>query len=128
MTTDPSVIQHTLDLVAERCADPAPLVYARLFAESPEIEALFIRDTSGLVRGQMLAVVLESLLDFITDRHYGANLIQIERVNHEGLGVAPEIFDTFFATVVATFKDILAADWTPQMDAAWSGLLAELSY
>jgi hemoglobin-like flavoprotein len=126
MTVHADIISQTLALVADRCGDPAALVYARLFAENPDMEALFIRDTSGLVRGQMLAVVLESLLDYVTDRSYGANLIQIERVNHEGLGVPPDVFDTFFSTVAATCKDILGPEWTREMDAAWSGLLDEL--
>jgi hemoglobin-like flavoprotein len=118
------MIHHTLDLVAERCADPTAVVFTRLFTDSPEMEALFVRDSAGLVRGQMLAVAIESLLDTVTDRSYGANLIQIERVNHEGLGVPPEVFDTFFATVVATFEDLLGPAWTPDMDAAWRALLA----
>jgi len=125
---DPAVITHTLELLAERCGDPTPAVYARLFTENPEMEALFVRDTGGLVRGQMLSVVLESLLDFVTDRTYGANLIQIERVNHEGLGVPPAVFDTFFTTVVATCRDVLGADWTPAMDAAWTELLEEVGH
>jgi hemoglobin-like flavoprotein len=126
MSTNPDIITRTLERVAERCGDPTPLVYARLFAENPEMEALFIRDDSGLVRGQMLSVVLDSLLDFATDRIYGSNLIQIERVNHEGLGVPPEVFDIFFTTVVATFRDILGGEWTPEMSTAWTHLLDEL--
>jgi len=102
-------------------------VFQRLFAESPEVEDLFIRDPAGLVRGQMFQVTIESLLDFLGDRSYGANLIQIERVNHQGLGVEPEIFDTFYITVMATFKDILGSDWTDQMEAVWSRTVRELN-
>jgi hemoglobin-like flavoprotein len=124
MNTD--IIARSLELVAERHGDPAPLVYARLFAARPDMEALFVRDTAGSVRGQMLMVVIESLLDYIGGNAYSANLIRIERINHEGLGVPPEVFDTFFATVMETFKDLLGDDWTPEMDAAWRELLAEL--
>ena len=123
---DTDIIARSLELVAERHGDPAPLVYARLFAEHPDMEALFVRDTAGSVRGQMLMVVIESLLDYIGGNAYSANLIRIERVNHEGLGVPPEVFDTFFVTVMATFKDLLGDDWTQETDAAWRELLAEL--
>ncbi|MBN9562322.1 MAG: globin [Alphaproteobacteria bacterium] len=123
---DTDLIARSLELVAERHGDPAPLVYARLFADHPDMEALFVRDTAGSVRGQMLMVVIESLLDYIGGDAYSANLIRIERINHEGLGVPPEVFDTFFATVMATFKDLLGEDWTPETDAAWHELLAEL--
>jgi hemoglobin-like flavoprotein len=127
MTNDAAVITNTLESVAERVGDPIPLVFERLFDEMPELEALFIRDTDGLVRGQMFQVTIESLLDFLGDRSYGANLIQIERVNHVGLGVEPEMFDRFYRTVIATFKDILGTGWTPDMDVVWHRVVGELT-
>jgi hemoglobin-like flavoprotein len=127
MFGDAAIISATLDQVVERVGDPMPLVFARLFRETPELEALFIRDSDGLVRGQMFQVTMESLLDFLGDRSYGANLIQIERVNHVGLGVEPEVFDQFYLTVMAAFKDILGADWTAETDAVWTRVIGELT-
>jgi hemoglobin-like flavoprotein len=127
MNDDAAVISDTLERVVERVGDPMPLLFERLFAELPEAEALFIRDKGGLVRGQMFQVTMESLLDFLGDRAYGANLIQIERVNHQGLGVEPEMFDRFYFTVMATFKDVLGADWTEQMDTVWRRVIGELT-
>ena len=125
------LIERSLDLVAERVGDPAPLVYARLFAEQPELEALFVRDRVGTVRGQMLQVALECLLDFAGPHAYSANFIRCERVNHEGLGVPRDAFDRFFATVIATFREALGDDWTPEIDAAWvhavDGLIAAVA-
>ena len=126
MNKDAAVIIETLDKVAERVGDPMPLVFEHLFAEMPEAEALFIRDKGGLVRGQMFQVTMESLLDFLGDQAYGANLIQIERVNHQGLGVEPDVFDRFYRTVMATFKDVLGEDWTPETDAVWTRVLNAL--
>ena len=60
---DTDIIAACLALVAERVGDPTPLVFQRLLAENPEIEALFVRGTGGLVRGEMMAVTLEALLD-----------------------------------------------------------------
>ncbi len=127
MSDDATVITGTLDRVAERVGDPMPLIFERLFTEIPEAEALFIRDKGGLVRGQMFQVTMESLLDFLGDRTYGANLIQIERVNHQGLGVEPEMFDRFYLTVMATFKDILGSDWTEEMETVWTRVIDELT-
>jgi hypothetical protein len=125
--TDETVIADTLEQVAARVGDPVPLVFRRLFAELPDLEALFVRDQGGLVRGQMFQVTMESLLDFVSDRSYGANLIQIERVNHQGLGVETEMFDRFYWTVMATFKDILADHWTAEMEAVWTRVVGELT-
>ena len=127
MSNDAAIITETLERVAERVGDPIPLVFDRLFAEIPEAEALFIRDSAGLVRGQMFQVTMESLLDFLGDRSYGANLIQIERINHQGLGVEPEMFDRFYRTVMATFRDTLGADWTPEMETVWTRVIDELT-
>jgi hemoglobin-like flavoprotein len=48
------LITRSLELVAEH-GDPTSLVYARLFAAHPEMEKLFVRDTDGGVRGNMLS-------------------------------------------------------------------------
>ena len=127
MRDDAAVITETLERVSARAGDPMPLIFERLFAEQPETEALFIRDKGGLVRGQMFQVTVESLLDFLGDRAYGASLIQIERVNHQGLGVEPEVFDQFYLTVKATFRDILGQDWTSEMETVWSRVIGELT-
>jgi len=123
---DADLITESLDRVAERCADPTPLVYERLFSQNPDMRDLFVRDTDDSVKGQMLYQVIEVFLDFIGRRAYSANLIACEVVNHENLGVPPVVFATFFATVMETFREILADDWTPAYDQAWRALLSDL--
>jgi hemoglobin-like flavoprotein len=127
MDSDAAIITETMERVAERVGDPMPLIFERLFAEIPESEALFVRDKGGLVRGQMFQVTMESLLDFLGDRSYGAALIQIERVNHQGLGVEPEMFDRFYLTVMATFKEVLGDDWTAEMETVWTRVIGALT-
>ncbi len=127
MSDDAAIIVETLERVSARVGDPMALIFERLFAEMPEVEALFVRDKGGLVRGQMFQVTMESLLDYLGDKAYGANLVQIERVNHEGLGVEPGMFDRFYWTVMAVFKDVLGAEWTAQMDAVWTRTIAGLT-
>ena len=119
-------LARSLDLVAERCADPAPLVYARLFAAQPELEALFIRDRAGSVRGQMLAVAIEALLYLAGPGHYAAGLLHCERVNHEGLGVPPDAFEAFFPILHEVFRDLAGAGWTADMERAWQMVLTEV--
>ena len=120
-----AALTESLDLVAARCSDPAPQVYARLFAARPDLEPLFVRDRSGIIRGQMLQVAVEGLLDLAGDGHYAAGLLQTERVNHEGLGVPHDAFDSFYSVMLATFRDIAGEGWTAEMEAAWNGAIAE---
>ena len=43
------------------------------------------------------------------------------------LGVDPAIFDTFYHVVMATFRDILSADWTTEMEVTWTRIISELT-
>jgi hemoglobin-like flavoprotein len=121
-------VEQSLELAAERAGDLTPLIYARLFAQSPEMEAMFWRDTNGKIKGEMLAQVFEAILDFVGTRQYADKLIQCEVVNHAEYNVPPEVFRTFFGVVAATIREVLGAAWTPEYDAAWSTLLDELDY
>ncbi|MGB5948308.1 MAG: globin [Parvibaculum sp.] len=119
-------IMRSLDLVAEKCGDPAPFVYERLFRQSPEMKPLFLSDTSNLAKGEMLFRVIECFLDYAGPRAYAANLISSELRNHDNLGVPPEVFATFFRTVMETFREIAGGDWTAEFDGAWSEMLQGL--
>lgn len=125
---DASLIERTLETAAEREADLTPRVYAKLFAAHPDMEALFVRDTNGAVRGEMLARVFEMIFDFIDRRAYAAQMIQCEVVTHEGYGVPPEVFGVFFVTVADTLREILGTDWTPAVDAAWRAMLDQMDW
>lgn len=113
------LILRSLDLVAERCEDPTPLVYERLFARHPDMEPLFIMDKNGTARGHMLTEAIESLIDFVGPQSYAVSLLQSEHINHGNLGVPSDIFTTFFDNMKESFRSILGDDWTPETDAAW---------
>jgi hemoglobin-like flavoprotein len=122
--TDDAVIR-SLEAAAGQ-GDPGPVVYARLFAAYPELEALFVRDRDGSVRGHMFQEMINALVDLRADNVYGANLFRIERVNHEQLGVKPEIYPAIFAILRDVVRDMAAQSWTADMEQAWSGLLAQV--
>ena len=121
-------IEASLERVAERCGDLTPLVYERLFTRHPEMKPLFWRDTTNAVKGEMLAKVFEIILDFIADNLFAANMIQCEVITHAGYDVPPEIFRIFFGIVADVVSEQMGDEWTPELDAAWRTLLAELDY
>lgn len=123
---DPAVIDASLEAVAAACEDPTPHVYAALFARHPEMQALFILDHSGAVRGQMLAQAIASLVDLAGPQSWGGHLMRAEIVNHEGWGVPPRIFATFYPVVRDAFRDLAGPAWTAEMNAAWDILLARV--
>jgi len=122
------LITQSFELAADACEDLTPLVYRRLFAQQPQMEAMFVRDSNGQVRGEMLARVIEAILDFVGEQIYAATLIQCEVVTHDGYDVPPEVFRTFFGVVAETVREVVGDVWTPAMDEAWRGTLVDLDY
>ncbi|MEI8302244.1 MAG: globin [Burkholderiales bacterium] len=120
-------IEASLEAVAARVGNPAPQVYARLFQHAPALRALFVRDTDGSVRGQMLQQVFETVLDLVEGNHYGGTLIASEWVNHQNLGVPAGQFELFFTAMIEAFRDILGDDWTPAFDEAWASVTAQVA-
>jgi hemoglobin-like flavoprotein len=127
--TDPAdaeAIEDSLALAGERAGDLTPRVYALLFARQPEMEAQFIRDTQGAIRGEMLMRVFEAILDFIGERRYADHMIEAEVLTHEGYDVPREVFATFFEVVGEVVEQACGPDWTATMAAAWRRLLTDL--
>ena len=124
--SDAALLEHTLELVAERIGDPAPQVFERLFAESPELAGLFGNDPAGSVRGEMFHRALECLLDAAGPAQFVTGLVASEQVTHQGYGVSTAQFEAFFDTLVAVFRDALGDDWTPAIDAAWADAVARV--
>ncbi|HEY9219855.1 MAG TPA: globin [Phenylobacterium sp.] len=116
----------SLERLAERDIDPGPDVYARMFAAHPETEPLFVRDVDGAVRGQMLQQAIECLLDLAGSRSFGRNLMATEIINHEGVGVPPDVFPQFFVLLRDSVREALGPDWTGEMDASWQAMLVEV--
>jgi hemoglobin-like flavoprotein len=126
MQTDYDLITWSLERLAERQGDPTEAVYARLFAQNPDLERLFVLDRQGAVRGSMLANVFDVLLDMAGPRQYGFNLALAERATHEAMGVARADYVAFFNIVMETVRVSIGEDWRPEVDSAWRRLLAEI--
>ncbi len=126
MSTNGELIAWSLERLGELRGDPTADIYARLFAQRPDLEALFVLDRTGAVRGNMLANVFEALLDMAGPRRYGLGAIQAERVNHDGIGIPPETFALFFDVVLETTREAIGEDWTPALATAWQGVLDEI--
>jgi hemoglobin-like flavoprotein len=124
--TTANPIQHSFKLAAERCEDLTPLVYARLFREHPEAEAMFRSEGSDLVKGSMLALAIDAMLDFAGNRTGRFRMIQCEVASHDAYGTPRKLFGEFFGVIADTMREILGGDWSPEIDEAWRRLLGEL--
>jgi hemoglobin-like flavoprotein len=120
-------IQQSFELASERCEDLTPLVYRRLFDEHPEAVAMFRSEGSELVKGSMLALTIEAILDFVGERSGHFRMIECEVTSHDAYGTPRELFVAFFGVIAATLRDVLGADWSPEIDQAWQGFLGEIA-
>ena len=124
LSTNP--IEVSFELAAARCENLTPLVYARLHREHPETRAMFRTEGSELVKGSMLAMTIESILDFVGERSGKFRMIECEVSSHDAYGTPRDLFVAFFSVIAATLRELLGEDWSPQIDAAWQQLLHEL--
>jgi hemoglobin-like flavoprotein len=126
MTSRINPVHHSFELAAERCEDLTPLVYARLFREHPETESMFRTEGSELVKGSMLALTIDAMLDFAGGRSGHFRMIECEVSSHDAYGTPRELFAAFFGVIAATLRDLLGTDWSPEIDGAWRNLLDDI--
>ena len=113
----------SFERAAARCNDLTPLVYQRLHREHPETRAMFRSEGSDLVKGSMLAMTIESIIDFAGERSGKFRMIECEVVSHDAYGTPRELFVAFFGVIMRTLQEVLGPDWTAEMDQAWVELL-----
>jgi hemoglobin-like flavoprotein len=120
-------IERSLDLAAARCADLTPLVYARLHREYPETRTMFRTEGSEPVKGSMLALTIEAILDLAGERSGRFRMIECEISSHDAYGTSRELFIAFFGVIAATLRDLLGAEWSEEIEGAWRNLQAEIA-
>ena len=126
MNVSPNPIEQSFERAALRCADLTPLVYQRLFAEHPETRAMFRSQGSELVKGSMLALTIEAILDFAGERRGHYRLIACEVTSHDAYGTPRALFVAFFTVIRDTLRELLGAEWAPDIARAWDTLLVDI--
>jgi hypothetical protein len=53
-------------------------------------------------------------------------MIECEISSHDAYGTPRQLFIAFFGVIAGTLRELLGADWSPAIDAAWRKLLAEI--
>jgi hemoglobin-like flavoprotein len=126
MNASLSPVEQSFEIAAQRCADLTPLVYQRLFEQHPETRTMFRTQGSELVKGSMLALTIEAMLDFAGERRGHFRLIACEVVSHDGYGTPRQLFIAFFAVIRDTLRELLGDEWSPDIARAWDQLLVEI--
>jgi|ERR1700722_3649253 len=126
MLTLSEPIRRSFELAAERCEDLTPLVYIRLFRDHPEAEAMFRSEGSDLVKGSMLALAIDAIMDFAGERTGHFRMIECEVQSHDAYGTPRKLFGEFFGVIKDIMRELIGPDWSPEIEGAWQSLLTEL--
>jgi hemoglobin-like flavoprotein len=126
MTSESNPIVRSFEIAAERCEDITPLVYRRLHSEHPETLTMFRTEGSEPVKGSMLALTIDAILDFVGPRTGHFRLIECEISSHDAYGTPRDLFIAFFGIIARTLQEILGDDWSSEIDTAWRNLLGEI--
>ena len=126
MTASSNPIERSFELAAERCEDLTPLVYRRLFDAHREARTMFRTEGSEPVKGSMLALTIDAILDFAGERTGHFRMIAAEISSHDAYGTSRELFMAFFGIIAQTLREIVGTDWSDDIDAAWQKLLGDI--
>src|ERR1700747_1024766 len=108
-------IERSFEIAAERCDDLTPLVYARLHREHPQTLTMFRTEGSELVKGSMLAMTIESILDLAGERSGKFRMIACEVSSHDAYGTPRDLFLAFFGVIAATVREQLGGEGAAEM-------------
>jgi hemoglobin-like flavoprotein len=126
MMSSSNPIERSFELAAARCEDLTPLVYRALFEAHPEARTMFRTEGSELVKGSMLALTIDAILDLAGDRTGHFRLIISEVSSHDAYGTPRELFVAFFGIIAQTLRDVVGPDWSDEIDRAWRTLLGDI--
>ena len=87
---------------------------------------MFRTEGSELVKGSMLALTIEAILDFAGERTGHFRMIGAEVSSHDAYGTPRELFIAFFGIIAQTLREVVGADWSDDIDAAWRKLLGDI--
>jgi hypothetical protein len=74
----------------------------------------------------MLSLTIEAIIDLAGERRGHFRMIECEVSSHDAYGTPHDLFVAFFAVIAATLREIVAEQWSGEIDAAWHKLLHDV--
>ena len=119
-------IAISLEYLVRELGDPQTRIYERLYRQHPEVQALFVLDADGGVRGSMLQTTLETILDYSAKGRLDHVSLGAWRSHHLAYEVDADLFTHFFIIIRDCAKDALGCNWSMEMESAWQDLLVQV--
>lgn len=120
-----ALIRGSFALLEGREEELVERFYKRLFAEHPEVEPLFANTTPAKQQKALLAALKLAVANLDTPKL--AQILPEMGRRHLGYGVQPEHYGVVKDTLLATFAEMLAGEFTNSMRAAWDEALVAVA-
>jgi hemoglobin-like flavoprotein len=116
--SDVDLVRRTLVQIDAHAEDVIRRFYELLFAEAPELRALFVRSTPN-GQAQKFKETLYLIADHLEDEPWLDATLKRLGERHIDYGVTAEMYDPVARALVATLADALGAEWTEDVELAW---------
>jgi NAD(P)H-flavin reductase len=120
---DPRQVKETFALIEPVSSEAAAYFYGRLFAENPQLRAMFPA-TMDLQRERLFGALARIAWSMDSPEALHGYLSQLGR-DHRKFGVAPEHYAQFGRALVATIRKFAGEAWTPEAERAWTGAFGQ---
>ncbi len=128
MSLNVAVLSQSFECIKPEAREFAACFYTNLFADYPQVQPLFVNTNMAEQEKKLwtaIVLVIENLRqpDLLTNPLRGLG------AGHVKYGVLPEHYPIVGKTLLKTFSSYLKADWTLEVEQAWTdayGAIASL--
>jgi hemoglobin-like flavoprotein len=119
MTLNVELLEQSFNGVKDRGEEFSAQFYVMLFADYPSVKPLFA-NTHLKEQGKKLFASLALVVDSLQKPEVLDNTLRGLGTRHLQYGVLPQHYPMVGNTLLKTFAGVLATDWSPEMEQAWT--------
>jgi serine/threonine protein kinase/hemoglobin-like flavoprotein/Ran GTPase-activating protein (RanGAP) involved in mRNA processing and transport len=120
------LLEMSFAVVNRDAAHLAERFYARLFERYPAVKPLFAH-TSMRRQQHHLASALGMVIDHLRAPDQVETALTTLAERHVGYGVYPSHYHAVITALVDTLREVMGADWSPELDDAWQDGLGAIA-
>lgn len=128
MTLNVELLEQSFNGVKDRDEEFSAQFYATLFADYPSVKPLFA-NTHLKEQGKKLFATLALVVGSLQKPEVLDTALRGLGTRHIQYGVLPQHYPMVGSTLLKTLAGVLATDWSPEMEQAWTeayGIVAQL--
>ncbi|MEX0270884.1 mechanosensitive ion channel domain-containing protein [Leptolyngbyaceae cyanobacterium UHCC 1019] len=124
--TQVELVECSFEKVRPYASEFSASFYQNLFRSNPKLRSLF-RDTDMEKQQQKLMSTLVLLVQSVRDPDRLVPILKDLGAKHKGYGVIEDHYPTVCAVLLKTFEQYLKADWTKEVQQAWTSTFDAIS-